>query len=244
MAQEKPYTARPVRPEAAVTVEVYSYGAESSRQADRALDTHPEIFESDDIPPQPARQLHARTCPDCGAVYHVAVGPCPAVGCPSSLEEEEEVEELPTRSKKDVDPQDEFTERAELHEGLLVGLLNSYASDGLTELNRDQAAVFRRLLTRVGIPALSRTVTAQSTTYSADFEEEDGDAHVHLTLRADGTGCVRAIRPHHHTDLGVEWNQDGDFDDVVTPFAEIRGEWSRREGARLIEQAHAIRGGR
>ena len=213
-----------------------------------AIETHPELFEDDDIPPQPARQLHARTCPDCGAVYHELIGACPAVNCPPSLEETEEAEELPARSKKNVDPQDTFIERSQLaheeHEALLLGLLNSYAGDGITELNHAQTAVFHRILTRARIPALRRTTTAHQTTYSTDIEEEDSVAHVQLVLRADGTGAVHAVRPDRHTDLSVEWSQDEPFDDVVQPFSEIKGEWSRREGARLIEQARALKGGR
>ena len=120
-----------------------------------AIETHPGLFEDDDIPPQPERQLHARTCPDCGAVYHVAIGACPAVNCPPTLEEAEEAEDVPRRSKKNVDPQDTFIERSHLtqeeHEALLLGLLNSYTGSGITELNFDQTEVFRRTLDRKSV---------------------------------------------------------------------------------------------
>ena len=211
-----------------VTVEVYSYAAEAYR-AKHGTDSHDDVFADDDIPEQPERQLHARTCPDCGTVYHELIGACPVVNCPTNLEETEE-------ASMQVD-------MAQHHEMLLIDLLNSYASDGITELNPAQATVFRRILTRCDIPALRRTTTARATTYSTDLEEEDGMAHVQLTLRADGTGCVHAVRPEHHTDLGIEWSQDDALDEVVTPYAELKQEHWRREGARLIERAHAIRGG-
>lgn len=197
-----------------------------------AYKTNPELFDEWDIPKQSGHTME--TCPDCGGMKRID-SRCPFKNCDSNLSREQAVAAL-----KEV--------RAALHNGrkdqankALLVALNLLSGDGINELNPRQCRYLRGLLDAAEIEP--STSTAMSQTWSFDLEEEYGVANIHLSLPKNPSrpGVLKAVRPSMYVDESAEWDQSLSESDPVLEFIDFQAERSRREGARLIMQAHAIK---
>jgi hypothetical protein len=223
-----------------VKVTVYTYGSKAY-----ARDTHADVFADDDLPEVHTPQFEH--CPGCGTRKRT-VNSCRMFDCTHNPNA--------TSAPLDADLEsDRFTGQkteeqiqhdvAALHpsemERLICDTLFLLASNGCREINAEQCIWLRKLFGLM--PGIPRTITARASTFSFEFEEDDGTACINVTLpMTPGTpGTLNVHRPRRHVDASGEFSQleeieialDEEHDDII---------YAHATAAQMIEQARAIKG--
>ncbi len=233
-----------------------------------------DVFADDDLPATPVATIHQ--CEGCGTRIRGGAD-CRMFDCPSnpdavsaplgadlesdrfahvfqSSESRSSQSTASPHQVKEFSSEDAIISQVkEIHgedmERLVAQTLELIASDGHTLMTVRQVEFFRRLLGH--IDHITPTRTARHTTWSLSFEEEDGEATVHVSIPIEPgqPGVINVCRPVRHVDASGEFSQLAEDAEAVEEVMRAHGvdelsvSAARQTAEGMIARARAIKGG-